>query len=86
VATKKGMSVALAVAIHAGSDLTAYSMQRLGGVLEALLRRAADAGVIRDDISSEDVLRTVVGLCYTRTISRVGKATCTAWWTCSLTG
>jgi AcrR family transcriptional regulator len=65
VATKKGMSVALAVAVHAGSDLTAYSMQRLGGVLEALLRRAAAAGVIRDDISSEDVLRTVVGLCYT---------------------
>ncbi|WP_158930129.1 TetR/AcrR family transcriptional regulator [Acidisphaera sp. S103] len=65
VATKKGMSVALAVAVHAGLDLTAYSIHRLGGVLEALLRRAVDAGVIRDDISTEDILRTVVGLCYT---------------------
>jgi AcrR family transcriptional regulator len=65
VATKKGMSAALAVAVHAGSPLTTYSMQRLGGVLEGLLRRAVDAGVIRDDISAEDVLRTVVGLCYT---------------------
>jgi AcrR family transcriptional regulator len=65
VATKKGMSVALAVAVHAGSDLTAYSMRRLGGVLEGLLRHAVDAGAIRDDVSSEDVLRTIVGLCYT---------------------
>jgi len=65
VATKKGMSVALAVAVHAGSDLTAYSMHRLGEVLECLLRRAVNAGVVRDDISAEDILRTVVGLCYT---------------------
>ena len=65
VATKKGMSVALAVAVHASSDLKAYSMDRLGRALEALLRRAVNAGVIRDDIGPEDILRTVVGLCYT---------------------
>ena len=65
VATKKGMSAALAVAVHASSDLTAYSMDRLGRALEALLRRAAEAGVIRGDISAEDILRTIVGLCYT---------------------
>ena len=65
VATKKGMSTALAVAIHAGSDLTTYSMDRLGGALEPLLRRASEAGVIRPDIGKEDILRTVVGLCYT---------------------
>jgi len=65
VATKKGMSAALAIAVHAGSDLTAYSMDRLGRALEVLLRRAVEAGAIRDDISPEDILRTLVGLCYT---------------------
>jgi len=65
VATKKGMSAALAVAVHASFDLKAYSMDRLGRALEALLRRAVKAGVIRDDISAEDILRTIVGLCYT---------------------
>ncbi len=65
VATKKGMSTALAVAIHAGSDLTIYSMDRLGSALDPLLRRAAEAGAIRPDIGKEDILRTVVGLCYT---------------------
>jgi AcrR family transcriptional regulator len=65
VATKKGMSAALAVAVHASSDLTAYSIDRLGRALEPLLRRAMEAGVVRDDIGTEDILRTIVGLCYT---------------------
>lgn len=65
VATKKGMSAALAVAVHASCDLTVYSMDRLGRALATLLRRAVDAGAIRDDIGPEDILRTVVGLCYT---------------------
>lgn len=64
VATKKGMSAALAVAVHASSDLTAYSMDRLGQAVGTLLQRAAAAGAIRDDIGAEDILRTVVGLCY----------------------
>ena len=65
VATKKGMSAALAIAVHASSDLTAYSMDRLGRALGTLVRRAVEAGVIRDDIGAEDILRTIVGLCYT---------------------
>jgi AcrR family transcriptional regulator len=65
VATKKGMSAALAVVVHASSDLTVYSMDRLGRALETLLRRAVNAKVIRQDIGAEDVLRTIVGLCYT---------------------
>ena len=65
VATKKGMSTALAVAVHASSDLTIYSMDRLGRTVETLLQRAIEAGEIRDDISPEDILRTIVGLCYT---------------------
>jgi len=64
VATKKGMSAALAVAVHASSDLTTYSLGRLGDALRPLLRRAADAGAIRDDIGAEDILRTIVGICY----------------------
>jgi len=65
VATKKGMSAALAVAVHASSGLMAYSMDRLSRALETLRRRAVDAGAIRADISAEDILRTIVGLCYT---------------------
>ena len=65
VATKKGMSAALAVAVHAASHLTAYSMDRLGRALDVLLRRAVEAGAIRNDIGAEDILRTIVGLCYT---------------------
>jgi len=65
VATKKGMSAALAIAVHASSDLSAYSMDRLSRALDTLLRRAVEAGVIRDDIGTEDILRTIVGLCYT---------------------
>ncbi len=65
VATKKGMSAALAVAVHASSGLTVHSMDRLGRALEVLLRRAAEAGAIRGDINAEDILRTIVGLCYT---------------------
>lgn len=65
VATKKGMSAVLAVAVHASSDLTAYSMDRLGRAVGTLVRRAVDAGVIRGDIVAEDILRTIVGLCYT---------------------
>ena len=65
VATKKGMSTALAIAVHASSDLTAYSMDRLGRALETLLRRAVQTQAIRDGIGREDILRTIVGLCYT---------------------
>ena len=65
VATKKGMSAALAIVVNASSDLTAYSFDRLGQALDVLVRRAVAAGAIRGDIGAEDILRTVVGLCYT---------------------
>lgn len=64
VATKKGMSTALAVAVHAASDLTLHSVSRLGAALEPMLRRAVEAGDIRNDIGPEDILRTIVGLSY----------------------
>ncbi len=65
VATKKGMSAAIAISVHTSDNLKGYSMDRLGRVVGRLLQRAAAAGEIRDDINAEDILRTIVGLCYT---------------------
>jgi AcrR family transcriptional regulator len=64
VATKKGMSAALALAVQGSSELSAYSFDRLTKAVGALLDRAVAAGEIRSDISAEDVLRTLVGMCY----------------------
>lgn len=65
IATKKGMSAALALAVHKTSPLAAHSLERLGGALGNLLQWAAAAGEIRDDIGAEDILRALVGMCYT---------------------
>jgi AcrR family transcriptional regulator len=64
VATKKGMSAALALAMHSSSELTAYSFERLTMAVGAMLARAVAAGEIRSDISPEDLLRALVGMCY----------------------
>ena len=64
VATKKGMSAALALAVNSTSELSAYSFERLTKAVGALLDRAVAAGEIRADISSEDLLRALVGMCY----------------------
>jgi AcrR family transcriptional regulator len=60
VATKKGMSAALALAANSSSELSAYSFGRLTKAVGTLLDRAVAAG----DISSEDLLRALVGMCY----------------------
>src|ERR1700719_859884 len=64
VATKKGMSAALALAVQGSSELSAFSFDRLTKAVGALLDRAVAAGEIRSDISPEDVLRALVGMCY----------------------
>jgi AcrR family transcriptional regulator len=64
VATKKGMSAALALAVHGSSELSAYTFDRLTKAVGALLDRAVAAGEIRADIGPEDVLRALVGMCY----------------------
>ncbi len=64
VATKKGMSAALALTAHGTSHLTAYSLDRLTRAVDALLQRAIAAGEVRADVSAEDLLRTLVGICY----------------------
>jgi AcrR family transcriptional regulator len=63
VATKKGMAAALALAAHRPSELIAFSFDRLSKAVGALLDRAVAAGQIRGDISPEDLLRTLVGMC-----------------------
>jgi AcrR family transcriptional regulator len=64
VATKKGMSAALAIAVHGSSDLAAFTFDRLTKAVGALLARAIAASEIRSDISPEDLLRALVGMCY----------------------
>jgi AcrR family transcriptional regulator len=64
VATKKGMSAALALAAYKNSELYSYSFDQLTRAVGGLLDRAIASGEIRDDISPEDLLRALVGMCY----------------------
>jgi AcrR family transcriptional regulator len=64
VATKKGMVASLALAAYTNSELYAFSFERLTRAVRGLLDRAIAAGEIRDDISAEDLLRALVGMCY----------------------
>jgi hypothetical protein len=65
VATKKGMSEALALAAYKNSELFSYSYDSLTRAVGSLLDRANAAGEIRDDNSAEDLVRARVGMCYT---------------------
>jgi AcrR family transcriptional regulator len=64
VATKKGMLEALALAAYKNSKLFSYSFDRLTQAVGGLLDRAIAAGEIRNDISPEDLLRALIGMCY----------------------
>ena len=64
IATKKGMISALALAVQTSSDLYTYSFESLTKAIGTLLDRAVAAGEIRADISPEDLLRTLIGMCY----------------------
>lgn len=64
VATKKGMSAALALTFQSSSDLAAFSMDRLTKAVGSLLDRAVAAGQMRADISPEDLFRALIGMCY----------------------
>jgi AcrR family transcriptional regulator len=64
VATKKGMSAALALAAQTNSELMAFSYDRLTKAVGALLDRAVAAGDIRGDVGPEDLLRALIGMCY----------------------
>jgi AcrR family transcriptional regulator len=64
VATKKGMSAALALAAYKPSDLFSYSFDLLTRAAGELLARAISTGEIREDVSPEDLIRALVGMCY----------------------
>jgi AcrR family transcriptional regulator len=64
VATKKGMSAALALATYKNPELLSYSFDQLTRQVGGLLERAIASGEIRDDISPEDLLRALIGMCY----------------------
>jgi AcrR family transcriptional regulator len=64
VATKKGMSEALALAAHKNAELFSYSFDRLTRAVGRLLDRAIAAGEIRDDVTPEDLLRALIGMLY----------------------
>ncbi len=66
VATKKGMLAVIAPPPGAADDLYADSQERLLGAAGRLVGRAAQAGLIRDDVPPEDVMRALMGFCYTR--------------------
>jgi hypothetical protein len=52
------------MAAHGSSELVAYSPDRLTGAMAELPQRAAAAGEICADSDPEDLLRTLVGMCY----------------------
>lgn len=69
VATKKGMSAALALAAHGydvkgATELNNYSFDRLTSAAASLLDRAVATGEMRRDISPDDLLRAIIGMCY----------------------
>jgi len=63
IATKKGMSAALALAITTSSELHTRSSELLGRAARLLLDRAVAAGEIRSDIDPADLVRAVIGMC-----------------------
>jgi len=64
VATKKGMLAALALAAYKNSELYSFSFDQLTKAVGGLLDRAIAAGQVRNDISPEDLLRALIGMCY----------------------
>jgi AcrR family transcriptional regulator len=64
MATKKGMLAALALAVQKPSEFYASSFERLTEAVGALLDRAVASGEIRREITAEELIRTLVGLCY----------------------
>jgi len=62
LATKRGLSGALIAAIGKDSELISSCWVAMRDTADRLLTRAQEAGVLRDDITSQDVLRLVHGI------------------------
>jgi AcrR family transcriptional regulator len=65
IATKKGMSAALAMVLQKGTALSNYTYDNLVRSAGMVLQRAVDAGSVRGDVGAEDLLRALIGLSYT---------------------
>ena len=63
VAVKKGLATHLKSVIAADSELFTYSHGRVTGTFEGLLTAAKDAGTIRSDVSADDLLHALSGIC-----------------------
>jgi AcrR family transcriptional regulator len=64
IATKKGMAAALALGSTKPSDSITPLLDRLRAALAGLLRRAIEAGELREDLDAAELLLAVVGICY----------------------
>jgi len=64
VATKKGMSAALALVAYKNTELFTHSLEQPTKAVGGLLDRVIAAGEIRSDISPEDLFRALVGMRY----------------------
>jgi AcrR family transcriptional regulator len=70
VATKKGMVEALQLVAHGSSELKTYSFERLTAAIAMLLDRGVAAGVLRSDVSPEELLRALVGIFYSQSAEK----------------
>jgi len=62
-ATKRGMVGMLRTMMQTRAELFAGTKDRIQGAAGLLLRSAADAGEIRGDITAEDLMRSMGGIC-----------------------
>ncbi|KAB8180104.1 TetR/AcrR family transcriptional regulator [Microbispora catharanthi] len=63
LATKRGMADALRAVIASGANPYAHSRDRLLGAIGTLLDAGGRAGTLRRDVTAEDVLTGVNGIC-----------------------
>lgn len=64
IATKKGMAAALAMGSYKSSESITSLLDRLRAALAGLLRRAVEAGELREDLDAAELLLALVGICY----------------------
>lgn len=63
VGTKKGMIAALALTADATSDISAQMSGRIIAALDELLSNAIASGALRAEVSGEELLLAMVGMC-----------------------
>jgi AcrR family transcriptional regulator len=64
-ATKKGWAGALKAALGPGAEIFATGRQRLLSALDSLIEANVQAGLMRSDVTADDVLRAIGALCHT---------------------